>query len=229
MSPTFAQVQEDMRPQQCQCGESADAVASRGGCCLRLSSQFLPLLRTLAFSLANFSTYCQLSILVSPQDLFGAQTLEAVGRASTGSCEFPSVTCRCVWHFTAWIVEIYMKCRSLHLWRPGWLCQFHCCVQILWPRHWLGQDLSKLVGNGEKKVWRCLAPIGKNCGCLHAWQLPLDLAHLFLPARSRRLVVTEFKARRKNTLPWAGYVWIWVFSTVLFLCLLLCLLLQTIG
>ena len=32
--PFLFQVQKDMRPEQCQCGESADTVASRGGCCL---------------------------------------------------------------------------------------------------------------------------------------------------------------------------------------------------
>ena len=58
-----------------------------------------------------------------------------------------------------------LKCRILHLCMPRWFCQSNCCVQILWPRNWLGQDLSKFVGSGEKKVPRWLAPIVKNCGC----------------------------------------------------------------
>ena len=47
-----------------------------------------------------------------------------------------------------------LKCRILHLCMPQWFCQSNCCVQILWPRNWLGQDLSKLVGSVEKKSCR---------------------------------------------------------------------------
>ena len=104
--------------------------------------------------------------------------LEAVGRASfvyTRNCEFPSVTCGCVWNFTAWSVEFYIcVCPD------GFANLTNCCVQILWPRNWLGQDLSKLVGSVEKKLPHWLAPIFKNCGCLHAWQIPWDLAQLFV-------------------------------------------------
>ena len=140
----------------------------------RLSWQFLPLLRTLAFSLGNCATYCRLSILLSPQDLFGAQT--------PWSCRqgFPCLQLQ-LWisRCDLWMrLKLHsLKCRILHLCMPRWFCQSNCCVQILWPRNWLGQDLSKLVGSVEKKLPHWLAPIFENCGCLHA---PWDLAQLFV-------------------------------------------------
>ena len=103
--------------------------------------------------------------------------LEAVGRASfvyTRNCEFPSVTCGCVWNFTAWSVEFYI-CVC-----PDGFANLTAVCRFFGPEIGLDKTCPNLWEVWKKKLPHWLAPIFKNCGCLHARQIPWDLAQLFV-------------------------------------------------
>lgn len=55
-----------------------------------------------------------------------------------GGVKFPNMICGFdFWLFLTKIVSCGLILLYVHLWRPGWLCQSHCCVQIRWLSDWL--------------------------------------------------------------------------------------------
>ena len=152
--------------------------------------------------------------------------LEAVGRASfvyTRNCEFPSVTCGCVWNFTAWSVEFYI-CVC-----PDGFANLTAVCRFFGPEIGLDKTCPNLW-----EVWRKSCRTGWHPFLRIVVACMLDKFHGIWLSCLCASQVTQSWGDRIQTKKQKDASLGWVCGDLsvfhrAFLCLLLCLLLQTIG